>query len=54
MPSVVQFANGASTIVPRPTDYDYTDQVLVSAAAQPAEQHGWYVSHHYAGQRRIR
>jgi len=34
VPSVVQFANGASTIVPQPTDYDYTDQQLVLAAAQ--------------------
>lgn len=34
MPSVVQFANGASTIIPQPTDYDYTDQALVLAAAQ--------------------
>jgi len=40
MPSVVQFANGASTIVPQPTDYDYTDQALVSAAAQKLNNMG--------------
>lgn len=34
VPSVVQFANGASSIVPHPGDYDYKDQQLVSAAAQ--------------------
>ena len=40
MPSVVQFANGASTIVPQPTDYDYTDQALVLAAAQKLNSMG--------------
>ncbi len=40
MPSVVQFANGASTIVPQPTDYDYTDQALVYAAAQKLNNMG--------------
>lgn len=34
VPSIVQFANGAYSIVPQPTDYDYTDQALVTAAAQ--------------------
>jgi hypothetical protein len=34
VPSVVQFASGASSIVPQPGDYDYKDQQLVSAAAQ--------------------
>ena len=34
VPSVVQFANGASTIVPQPDDYDYLDQKLVNSAAQ--------------------
>ncbi len=34
VPSVVQFANGTSSIVPQPGDYDYKDQQLVSAAAQ--------------------
>ena len=29
VPSIVQFANGASTIVPQPGDYDYLDQQLV-------------------------
>jgi len=40
VPSVVQFANGASTIVPQPTDYDYTDQALVMAAAQKLNNMG--------------
>ncbi|MGA2902352.1 MAG: TonB-dependent receptor [Candidatus Korobacteraceae bacterium] len=40
MPSVVQFANGASSIVPLPTDYDYTDQALVYAAAQKLNNMG--------------
>ena len=39
-PSVVQFANGASSIVPQPTDYDYTDQALVFAAAQKLNSMG--------------
>jgi hypothetical protein len=34
VPSIMQFANGASTIVPQPADYDYTDKQLVMAAAQ--------------------
>lgn len=34
MPSVMQFANGASSVVATPADYDYTDQQLVTAAAQ--------------------
>lgn len=34
MPSVVQFANGASSIIPQPADYDYKDQQLVQTAAQ--------------------
>ncbi len=34
MPSVMQFANGASSVVVTPADYDYTDQKLVTAAAQ--------------------
>ena len=34
VPSVVQFANGASTIVPQPGDYDYLDKAMVFAAAQ--------------------
>ncbi len=40
VPSVVQFANGASRIVPQPTDYDYTDQALVFAAAQTLNNMG--------------
>jgi hypothetical protein len=40
VPSVVQFANGASTIVPQPTDYDSTDQALVFAAAQKLNNMG--------------
>ena len=34
VPSIMQFANGASTVVPQPADYDYTDKQLVMAAAQ--------------------
>ena len=34
VPSVVQFANGTSTIVAQPGDYDYTDKSLVESAAQ--------------------
>ncbi len=33
MPSIVQFANGASSVVPTPADYDSTDKALVFAAA---------------------
>ena len=34
VPSIVQFANGATTVVPQPVDYDYKDQALVAQAAQ--------------------
>ena len=34
LPSIMQFANGASSVVPQPADYDYTDKQLVQAAAQ--------------------
>ena len=34
VPSIMQFANGASRVVPQPADYDYTDKQLVMAAAQ--------------------
>ncbi len=34
MPSVMQFANGASSVVATPADYDYTDQQLVTSAVQ--------------------
>ena len=40
VPSVVQFANGSSVIVPQPTDYDYTDKSLVFAAAQKLNSMG--------------
>jgi len=33
-PAIVQFANGATAVVPQPTDYDYLDQSMVEAAAQ--------------------
>jgi len=33
VPSIMQFGNGASTVVPQPTDYDYLDQALVFNAA---------------------
>jgi Carboxypeptidase regulatory-like domain len=32
--SIMQFANGASSVVPQPADYDRTDKQLVMAAAQ--------------------
>src|ERR1019366_755537 len=34
VPSIMQFAHGASAVVATPADYDYTDQQLVTAAAQ--------------------
>ena len=34
VPSIMQFGNGASSVVPQPADYDYTDKHLVFAAAQ--------------------
>ncbi len=37
-----------------PPDYDYKDQQLVFSAAQHAEYHGGSVSHHHAGQCRVR
>ena len=40
VPSVVQFANGASTIIPQPGDYDYKDQQMVFAAAQKLNSMG--------------
>ncbi|MGC2109450.1 MAG: carboxypeptidase regulatory-like domain-containing protein [Candidatus Korobacteraceae bacterium] len=40
VPSMMQFANGATSIVPTPADYDYTDQALVTKAAQGLNQMG--------------
>jgi Carboxypeptidase regulatory-like domain/TonB dependent receptor-like, beta-barrel len=34
VPSIMQFSNGASLVVPQPADYDYKDRQLVFAAAQ--------------------
>jgi Carboxypeptidase regulatory-like domain len=34
VPSIMQFANGAGSVVPQPADYDYTDKQLVLDAAQ--------------------
>src|SRR5271165_4021600 len=34
VPSIMQFANGASSVVAQPVDYDFTDKQLVLAAAQ--------------------
>ena len=34
VPSIVQFANGATTLVAQPVDYDYLDQALVAQATQ--------------------
>ena len=33
VPAIVQFGNGAESVVPQPADYDYLDYDLVSAAA---------------------
>ncbi len=33
-PAILQFANGATTVVPQPVDYDRKDQAMVEAAAQ--------------------
>ena len=38
VPSIVQFANGATTVVPQTVDYDYKDQNLVDQAAQKLNQ----------------
>ena len=54
VPSVVQFANGASTIVPQPGDYDYIDQRHGLCRRTKAERHGRNLSHDDAGQRRLR
>ena len=40
VPSIMQFANGASSVVAQPADYDYTDQQLVLAAAQKLNNMG--------------
>ncbi|MFI5089024.1 MAG: TonB-dependent receptor domain-containing protein [Terriglobales bacterium] len=40
IPTVVQFANGATAVVPQPTDYEATDQALVFAAASSLSQLG--------------
>jgi Carboxypeptidase regulatory-like domain len=40
VPSIVQFANGASTVVPQPEDYDYKDRQLVFSAAQTLNDMG--------------
>ncbi|MFZ3213138.1 MAG: TonB-dependent receptor [Terriglobales bacterium] len=40
IPTVVQFANGATAVVPQPTDYEATDQALVFAAANSLSQMG--------------
>jgi hypothetical protein len=34
IPSIVQFANGAATVVPQAIDYDYKDKAMVEQAAQ--------------------
>jgi outer membrane receptor protein involved in Fe transport len=38
VPSIMQFANGATAVVPQKVDYDYKDQALVFAAAQKLNQ----------------
>lgn len=40
VPSIVQFANGATAVTPLPTDYDYKDEALVNAAAQKLNDMG--------------
>ena len=42
VPSMMQFANGATAIVPQPIDYDYLDKPLVMAAAQQLNSMGGY------------
>ena len=54
VPSIVQFANGATTVVPQPVDYDYKDQALVAAGGAKAQQHGGRVSDEDVGQCRLR
>jgi len=40
IPTVVQFANGATAVVPQPTDYEASDQALVFATAAQLSQLG--------------
>jgi hypothetical protein len=40
IPTVVQFANGATAVVPQPNDYEASDQALVSATAAQLSQLG--------------
>jgi len=40
IPTVVQFANGASVVIPQPTDYEPSDQALVFASAAQLSQLG--------------
>jgi len=40
IPTVVQFANGSSVVVPQPTDYETSDQALVFATAAQLSQLG--------------
>jgi hypothetical protein len=40
VPSILQFANGATTVVPQANDYDYKDKALVEAAAQKLNRMG--------------
>jgi len=40
IPTVVQFSNGATAVVPQPTDYEASDQALVFAAAAQLSQLG--------------
>ena len=45
VPSIMQFGNGASSVVPQPADYDRLDKDLVFAAAAQLNSHGGRVSH---------
>ena len=49
VPSIMQFANGASAVVPQPADYDYTDKQLVFAAAQKLNAMGGYYPTNMSG-----
>ena len=40
VPSIMQFGNGASSVVPQPADYDRKDKDLVFAAAAATQRHG--------------
>ena len=44
VPAVVQFANGATTVIPQQKDYDRKDKALVEHAAQKLNDMGSFCS----------